>query len=107
KKTGEVVQVLVETRKLLVRGINMVKKHQKPTQTSPGGIVQKELPIDISNVALIDPKSGKATRTGVKVGKDGTKERVAKKSGQVIAKPVTLGVKAAKPSAKAKGKGGK
>ena len=61
-----------------------VTKHQKPTQTSPGGIQKKELPIHVSNVALADPKSGEATRVGYKTLKDGKKVRVAKKSGETV-----------------------
>ena len=84
-KNGEVLQVLREENRVLVQGINTVNRHQKPTQVSPGGIVKKELPIHISNVALTDPKSGKATRVGYKVLKDGKKVRVARKSGETIA----------------------
>lgn len=70
--------------KLLVRGVNVVKRHTRPSQTSAGGIVEKEAPIDISNVALLDPKDNKPTRVGFKVLEDGRKVRVAKKSGTVI-----------------------
>lgn len=85
-KTGEVVQAMPKDSKVVVRGINMIKRHTKPTQENAGGIVSKEQPIHVSNVALIDPKSGKATRVGFKIEKDGHKVRVAKKSGEVIAK---------------------
>ena len=85
-KTGEVIQAMPKDSKVVVRGINLVKRHTKPTQENAGGIVSKEQPIHVSNVALIDPKSGKATRVGIKVEKDGQKVRVAKKSGEVIAK---------------------
>ncbi|PCJ99308.1 MAG: 50S ribosomal protein L24 [Zetaproteobacteria bacterium] len=81
---GEVIKVLTEVRRVLVQGVNVVTKHQKPTQVSPGGIQKKELPIHISNVALVDPKDGVATRVGYKVLKDGKKVRVAKKSGETI-----------------------
>ena len=83
-KTGEVIQVMPKDSKVLVRGINLVKRHTKPTQENAGGIVSKETSIHVSNVALIDPKSGKATRVGIKLDK-GQKVRVAKKSGEVIA----------------------
>jgi large subunit ribosomal protein L24 len=85
-KTGEVTKAMPKENKVLVSGINLVKRHTKPTQENAGGIISKELPIHVSNVALIDPKSGKATRVGIKVEKDGSKVRVAKKSGEVIGK---------------------
>lgn len=84
-KTGEVLKAMPKENKLIVQGINLVKRHQKPTQESAGGIIAKEAPIHRSNVALIDPKSGKATRVGVKV-ENGQKVRVAKRSGEVISK---------------------
>jgi len=83
-KSGEVVQVLPADNKALVRGINMVRRHQKQTQTQEAGIVAKEAPIHLSNIALADPKDGKATRVGFKVQDDGTKVRVAKRSGDLI-----------------------
>ena len=84
-KTGEVLRVLVAEQRVVVAGINMVSKHQRASQANPqGGITKLEAPIHISNVAIADPKTGKATRTGVKVLKDGKKVRVAKKSGEVI-----------------------
>jgi large subunit ribosomal protein L24 len=85
-KTGEVVKAMPKEGKVVVQGVNLVKRHTKPTQENAGGIISKELPIHVSNVALIDPKSGKATRVGIKVEKDGSKVRVAKKSGEVIGK---------------------
>lgn len=85
-KTGEVVKSMPKENKVLVQGINLVKRHTKPTQESAGGIISKEAPIHVSNVSLIDPKSGKATRVGFKVEKDGQKVRVAKRSGEVISK---------------------
>ena len=85
-KTGEITKVLVKESKVLVSGINMVKRHTKPTQENAGGIISKEMPIHISNVAFIDPKTSKATRLGFKMDKDGHKVRVAKKSGEVVDK---------------------
>jgi len=85
-KTGEITKVLVKESKVLVSGINMVKRHTKPSQENAGGIVSKEMPIHISNVAFVDPKTSKPTRLGVKVDKDGRKVRVAKKSGEVVDK---------------------
>jgi len=83
-KSGEVIQMLPADNKALVRGINMVRRHQKQTQTQEAGIVAKEAPIHVSNIALADPKDGKATRVGFKVQEDGTKVRVAKRSGDLI-----------------------
>jgi len=85
-KTGEVTKVLVQENKVIVSGINMVKRHTKPSQESAGGIISKEMPIQISNVAYVDPKTNKPTRLGIKVDKDGRKVRVAKKSGEVVDK---------------------
>lgn len=82
---GEVTKVLIADNRVIVSGVNVVKKHQKPTQFSAGGIVEKELSIHASNVSLVDPKSGEATRVGYKTLKDGKKVRVAKKSGEEIA----------------------
>lgn len=83
-KSGEVIQMLPADNKALVRGINMVRRHQKQTQTQEAGIVAKEAPIHVSNIALADPKDGKASRVGFKVQEDGTKVRVAKRSGDLI-----------------------
>ena len=82
-KTGEVSQVLPKEDRVVVDGVNVVKRHQRQTQTTPGGIVEKTASIHMSNVALVDPKSGEATRVGFK-DQDGKKVRVAKKSGEVI-----------------------
>lgn len=84
-KTGEVLKVDPTAQRVVVGGINMVAKHQRPTQTNPnGGIGRKEASIHISNVALADPKTGKPTRVGVKKLDNGSKVRVAKKSGEVV-----------------------
>ena len=83
-KSGEVTKVFVTENKVLVAGINTVKRHTKPSAAGNGGIITKEAPIHVSNVALADPKDGKPTRVGFKVGKDGTKQRIAKRSGEVI-----------------------
>ena len=83
-KKGEVMKVMAEENRALVSGVNMVKRHQRQTQTQQGGIVNKESPIHISNLAHVDPKSGGATRVGFKVLGDGRKVRFAKKSGEVI-----------------------
>ena len=86
-RTGEVFEVRPIEGTALVRGVNLVKRHQKQTQAQEGGIISKEAPIHLSNIALADPKGGKATRVGFKfVGKgdDRKKVRVAKRSGAEI-----------------------
>ena len=84
-KTGKVLSVLVKEKRALVEGINMVSKHTKPNAQNPqGGIVKKEAPIHISNLNLIDPKSGKATRIGRKENEKGVLVRYSKKSGEEI-----------------------
>ena len=83
--TGKVLKAVPETGRVYVEGVNIVKKHQKArTQTSPSGIIEREGSIDASNVMLIDPKTGEATRIGYKVNEDGSKDRIAKKSGTVL-----------------------
>jgi len=82
--TGEVIQVMPKDSKALVRGVNLVKKHQKQTANQEGGIVSKEAPLQLSNVAVADPKDGKPTRVGFKVLEDGRKVRFAKRSGDLI-----------------------
>ncbi len=83
-RSGEVVRVLPKDDKAVVRGVNMIRRHQKQSQSQEGGIITKEAPIHLSNIALVDPKDGKPTRVGFQVQKDGTKVRVAKRSGEVI-----------------------
>lgn len=84
-KSGNVLQVFPNESRVLVEGVNVVKRHTKPNQANPeGGIIEKEAPIHISNVAIADPKSGAATRVGYKMLEDGKKVRYAKKSGEVI-----------------------
>tara|TARA_R110002110_G_scaffold2756_1_gene13264 strand:+ start:5641 stop:5976 length:336 start_codon:yes stop_codon:yes gene_type:complete len=83
-KTGEVLRVDRERSRVLVQGVNMMKRHQRPTQTSPGGINEFEASIHVSNVALIDPDTRKPTRVGYKTLDDGRKVRFAKRSGEII-----------------------
>ncbi|MCW5682700.1 MAG: 50S ribosomal protein L24 [Xanthobacteraceae bacterium] len=84
-KSGEVIEVQVSESRALVRGINMVRRHQRQSAKTEGGIVNKESPIHLSNIALADPKdSKKATRIGFKVLNDGRKVRVARRSGEQI-----------------------
>ena len=83
-KKGEVLRAIPTENRVVVSGVKVVKKHTKPTQFAAGGIEEKELAIHVSNVALVDPKDGKATRVGYKTGKDGAKTRIAKKSGETL-----------------------
>ncbi|ADU96241.1 50S ribosomal protein L24 [Thermovibrio ammonificans] len=83
-KVGKVLKVLPEKERVIVEGVRIVKKHVRPSQTNPeGGIIEKEAPIHISNVMLVDPKTGEPTRVGIKFV-DGKKVRYAKKSGEII-----------------------
>ena len=84
-KTGKVLKVDVDKQRAIVEGVNVVKKSAKPSAKNPqGGIVEQEASIHISNLNLIDPKSGKPTRVGIKINEDGKKVSVAKKSGEEI-----------------------
>jgi large subunit ribosomal protein L24 len=83
-RTGEVLSVQPTENKAIVRGVNMIRRHQKQSQSQEGGIITKEAPIQLSNLAIADPKDGKPTRVGFQFQKDGTKVRVAKRSGEVI-----------------------
>jgi len=81
---GEVLKMLPKEGQAIVQGINTVKRHQRQTADSEGGIINKDLPVDLSNLAVEDPKDGKPTRVGFKFLKDGRKVRFAKRSGEVI-----------------------
>ncbi len=84
-KTGEVIAVYPEKNKVLVQGMNHVFKHMRPSRRFPqGGRMQKEMPIHISNVLPVDPKTNKATRVGFRISEDGVKERFARKSGESL-----------------------
>tara|TARA_B100000674_G_scaffold37456_1_gene26153 strand:- start:997 stop:1320 length:324 start_codon:yes stop_codon:yes gene_type:complete len=83
---GEVLKILPEKSRALVRGVNIVKKHTKPTQNNPGGIIDKESTINISNIAFYDEKTKQASKLGFKILEDGRKVRFEKKSGEVIDK---------------------
>jgi len=83
-RRGEVIQVMPDEGRALVRGIHMVKRHQRQTAAQDGGIISKESSIHLSNLAIADPKDGKPTRVGFKVMADGKKVRVAKRSGAEI-----------------------
>lgn len=83
-KKGEVFQVMPKDGRALVRGVNVVRKHQRQSAQQEGGIIAKEAPIHVSNLALEDPKDGKPTRVGFRRLEDGRKVRFAKRSGEVI-----------------------
>ena len=83
-RVGEVIEVRVAEARALVRGVNIVKRHQRQSARQQGGIVSKELPVHLSNLAIADPKDGKPTRVGFKIGNDGRKVRIAKRSGAEI-----------------------
>jgi large subunit ribosomal protein L24 len=83
-RTGEVVKVRPDEGRALVEGVNQVKRHQRQTKDREAGIVTKSAPIDLSNLAIADPKDGKPTRVGFKILDDGRKVRVAKRSGEQI-----------------------
>ena len=83
-KHGEVIEVRPKENRAVVRGVNVVRKHQRQTAKTEGGIISKEAAIHISNLALEDPKDGKPTRVGFKVLDDGKKVRIAKRSGEII-----------------------
>jgi large subunit ribosomal protein L24 len=83
-KGGEVLEVRPTEGRALVRGIHMVKRHQRQTQNQTGGIISKEAPIDLSNLAIADPRDGKPSRVGFRILEDGRKVRFAKRSGDLI-----------------------
>jgi large subunit ribosomal protein L24 len=83
-RSGEVVSVAPKENRAIVRGVNMVKRHQRQTPSQEGGIISKEAPIQLSNLSVADPKDGKPTRVGFKILEDGKKVRVAKRSGEII-----------------------
>ncbi len=83
-RTGEVLRVIPDENRAVVDGVNMVKRHQRQTKDREAGIVNKPAALDLSNIALADPKDGKATRVGFKILDGGRKVRVAKRSGELI-----------------------
>jgi large subunit ribosomal protein L24 len=83
-RTGEVIVVMPGEGRALVRGVNLVKRHQRQTPTQNGGIISKEAPLHLSNLAMADPRDGKPTRVGFKILPDGKKVRVAKRSGAEV-----------------------
>jgi large subunit ribosomal protein L24 len=83
-RSGEVIKVMPSEERALVRGINMITRHQRQSAAQEGGLIRKEAPIHLSNVAVADPQSGKPTRIGFKKLQDGRKVRYAKRSGETI-----------------------
>lgn len=83
-KRGEILRVIPSENRAVVRGVNQVKRHNKPSSQNPGGIQAKEMPVHVSNLAIEDPKDGKPTRIGFKLLADGTKVRIAKRSGETL-----------------------
>ena len=83
-KTGDILKALPQEGRVIVQGVNVVKRHQRPTAVAAGGIVEKEAPIHVSNVAIVDPKEKVATRVGFRTLENGDKVRFAKRSGEVI-----------------------
>jgi len=84
-KTGKVLKVFRDEKRVIVEGVNIIKKHSKPTQKNPqGGIIEKEASVHVSNVMVIDPKTSEPTRIGYKYLDDGTKLRYSKKSGEML-----------------------
>jgi large subunit ribosomal protein L24 len=83
-RSGEVLRVMPKEDTAIVRGINIIVRHQRQSQAQQGGLIRKEAPIHLSNIALADPKDGKPTRVGFQTQADGKKVRVAKRSGEVI-----------------------
>lgn len=83
-KTGSILKVIPATQRLVVQGVNIVKRHTKPTQTNPGGVVEKEGSIHVSNIAHLDPDNNKPTRVGFKFLEGSKKVRIAKRSGEML-----------------------
>ena len=83
-KSGEVLAIFPSENRAMVQGVNMVQRHTRQTPQTEGGIISREAKIHISNLALVDPKDGKATRAGYEFNDDGSKSRIAKRSGEVI-----------------------
>ena len=83
-KNGEILRVFPKDGRVIVQGVNKVKRHTRPTNTTSGGIIEKEGTIDVSNLSHLDPKDNAPTRVGIKFLEDGRKVRFAKRSGEVI-----------------------
>lgn len=84
-KTGKVLKVYPKENRIIVEGVNIIKKHTKPSQKNPqGGIIEKEASINVSNVMVVDPKTNEPARVGIKFLEDGSKVRISKKSGEML-----------------------
>jgi large subunit ribosomal protein L24 len=83
-RTGEVIRVLPSEDRAVVRGINVARRHQRQTARDQGGIIVKEMPIHLSNIAIAAPSDGKASKVGFRINKDGVKQRIARRTGEVI-----------------------
>ena len=84
-KRGRVLKVFREKHRVLVEGVNFIRRHTRPSQANPqGGIVQREAAVHVSNVMIVDPRSGRPTRVGTRVNEDGTRDRIARRSGDVL-----------------------
>ena len=83
-KTGDVLRVFPKEQRVIVQGTNLVKRHNQPSANNPGGIDEKEAPIHVSNVAIVDPETGKSTKIGFKMLEDNRKVRIARRSGEMI-----------------------
>jgi len=83
-KTGDVLRVFPKEQRVIVQGTKLVKRHNQPSANNPGGIDEKEAPIHVSNVAIVDPDTGKSTKIGFKMLEDNRKVRVARRSGEMI-----------------------
>ena len=83
-RTGEVIRVLPSEDRAVVRGVNVARRHQRQTAREQGGIIAKEMPIHLSNIAIAAPSDGKPTKVAFRVNNDGSKQRVAKRTGEVI-----------------------
>jgi large subunit ribosomal protein L24 len=83
-KTGEVLEVMPKVMRAIVQGVNTVKRHTKPSATATGGIIEREAPVHISNLAHVDPQTGRPSRVGFRILENGRKVRYAKRSGEII-----------------------
>ncbi len=102
-KHGEVIEVRPKENRAVVRGVNVVRRHQRQTAQTQGGIISKEAPIHLSNLAIEDPKDGKPTRVGFQMLEDGKKVRFAKRSGEIIPEKATKPWPTTEPEGRSKG----
>jgi large subunit ribosomal protein L24 len=87
-KVGKVLKVFPDKNRVIIEKVRLIKRHTRPSQKLPqGGVIEREASVDVSNVMLVDPKTGEPTRVGITRRSDGTKDRVARKSGEIVARP--------------------